>query len=1029
MKPLRLRLQAFGPFADSQSLDFSALGEYPLFLINGATGSGKSTLLDAICFALYGKTSGAERDASQIRCDHANNNTLTEVEFTFAIKDKTYKVQRLPMQERAKARGEGTTTQQTEANLWRIESDDNCDSSGNGGNDETLLASKSSQQVNQHIQDIIGLDVEQFRQVMILPQGKFRDFLLADSIQREKIFSTLFQTQIYQRLEDKLKQNAQALKSDNERIKNTKSELLDSIHCEDSKDLATALAAAIAQAKDNEKARDKAQKERDRLQTEYNAAKAIAKEFDQLESKQTELKALKIQQCEIENSKRLIEQSHKALHIKPLYLASQTSAEQHTHANNALKDIETQFSQQLIICEQQKIRLEEATQQEKQLPDKKIHLNTLQQTLPRIQEWHNAQQALRQNQQTLTQAQQQESATAKQLEGLTDSLTEARLLHSTLLEGQQQLASLELKRQEQVELGNQLKALVEQQQHLTALEKQRETIKARGAQARQTYKEKSNLLSIIEKKWFSQQAAWLAAKLEPDTPCLVCGSQEHPNPTGTSEEGLIEKEDYEAEKALVENLREQLQQVIDEYKMVDAEFSAKSTQHQEVITALGNKADTNIEQLRQDTQHTVNAIKQRHEEQAHAKLLATQIAGLEESIAECTTQYHQHQHITQAANTRLAVAQESLNQLKKQLPDDTSSQQALEAKIADLTTEIQTVENALAQTKANVEKAQHDKVQLQERLNNQRDALEKAQKEQETTIQQWLSAVTRAGFSGTEQCLAAMLDEEQAFILTETINRYDKSLAEVTAVVASQQEKLGDKTPPNLGQLEQNWHAAHEVFQVQNNRWSQAQSAVEKLEHASVRLQKMDKALEQLEQDYRLVGTLAECATGKTGKKISLQRFVLGVLLDDVLIEASQRLLAMSKGRYQLLRNSDKSKGNRAAGLDLLVEDSHTGKTRAVATLSGGESFLAALSLALGLSDVVQAYAGGIQLGALFVDEGFGSLDTEALDLALSTLVELQSSGKLIGIISHVTELKEQMALRIDVKTSTHGSQLLLKQG
>jgi exonuclease SbcC len=164
--------------------------------------------------------------------------------------------------------------------------------------------------------------------------------------------------------------------------------------------------------------------------------------------------------------------------------------------------------------------------------------------------------------------------------------------------------------------------------------------------------------------------------------------------------------------------------------------------------------------------------------------------------------------------------------------------------------------------------------------------------------------------------------------------------------------------------------------------------------------------------------------TAGTGKKISLQRFVLSVLLDDVLIQASVRLSIMSKGRYQLVRKSDRAKGNKASGLELEVDDAYTGKIRSVATLSGGESFLAALSLALGVSDVVQSYAGGVKLETLFIDEGFGSLDPDALELTIRALIDLQSSGRMIGVISHVTELKEQMALRVDVTSGKFGSEI-----
>ncbi|MFD2018077.1 SbcC/MukB-like Walker B domain-containing protein [Vibrio olivae] len=175
-----------------------------------------------------------------------------------------------------------------------------------------------------------------------------------------------------------------------------------------------------------------------------------------------------------------------------------------------------------------------------------------------------------------------------------------------------------------------------------------------------------------------------------------------------------------------------------------------------------------------------------------------------------------------------------------------------------------------------------------------------------------------------------------------------------------------------------------------------------------------------------MVGTLSDVANGRTGTKVSLHRFVLGVLLDDVLIQASTRLRLMTKGRYELRRKEDRARGNAGSGLDLMVEDGYTGKWRDVATLSGGESFMAALALALGLSDVVQSYSGGIRLDTLFIDEGFGSLDPESLDLAIQTLIDLQQGGRTIGVISHVTEMKEQMSLRVDIKSTRAGSSISL---
>ena len=199
-------------------------------------------------------------------------------------------------------------------------------------------------------------------------------------------------------------------------------------------------------------------------------------------------------------------------------------------------------------------------------------------------------------------------------------------------------------------------------------------------------------------------------------------------------------------------------------------------------------------------------------------------------------------------------------------------------------------------------------------------------------------------------------------------------------------------------------------------------SRVKQLKSVTKKLKQAHTTNKELESRYAIYGVLSDVANGRTSNKISLQRFVLSVLLDDVLIQASQRLSLMSKGRYQLLRRQTSSDNRKVSGLELDIEDAYTGKSRSVSTLSGGESFMAALSLALGLSDVVQAYAGGIKLDTLFIDEGFGSLDQESLDLAIRTLVDLQATGRMIGIISHVTELKEQMALRLDVISSKTGS-------
>jgi exonuclease SbcC len=252
-------------------------------------------------------------------------------------------------------------------------------------------------------------------------------------------------------------------------------------------------------------------------------------------------------------------------------------------------------------------------------------------------------------------------------------------------------------------------------------------------------------------------------------------------------------------------------------------------------------------------------------------------------------------------------------------------------------------------------------------------------------------------------------------------------LAELEGALENYQTQLAEKIPPDLAALTAQAESAQAQENSQLEAWRQLDGRLTTLQNIHQKLVAAHASQAELEAQYQLWGTLSEVANGRTGHRISLQRFVLGVLLDDVLIQASERLVRMSRGRYQLVRREDPSKGNKASGLELDVADTYTGKNRPVATLSGGESFMAALSLALGLSDVVQAYAGGIQLDTLFIDEGFGSLDQDALDQAIAMLSELQMSGRMIGIISHVSELKEQMPVRIEVSASRHGSSVEVK--
>jgi exonuclease SbcC len=263
--------------------------------------------------------------------------------------------------------------------------------------------------------------------------------------------------------------------------------------------------------------------------------------------------------------------------------------------------------------------------------------------------------------------------------------------------------------------------------------------------------------------------------------------------------------------------------------------------------------------------------------------------------------------------------------------------------------------------------------------------------------------------------------------LDATVTAHRQSLTAIKAQIELLETELKEKTQPEMAVIEEEVKIAKAELDAKTTILNDLKNRSEVLVNLLNNLEQQRIENATLDAEYAIYGTLSDVASGRTGGRVNLQRFVLSVLLDDVLIQASQRLSIMSRGRYQLYRSNGVAGSKKLAGLELEVEDSFTGKNRPVATLSGGESFMAALALALGLSDIVQSYAGGIRLETLFIDEGFGSLDPESLELAIRTLIDLQSTGRTIGIISHVNELKDQMALRIDVNVSKRGSSIQVK--
>ncbi|MBO2582922.1 AAA family ATPase [Shewanella algae] len=1049
MRPLILEMRAFGPFADCQRIDFTELGDKPLFLINGPTGAGKTTILDAICFALYGKTTGNEREGSQMRCDNADDGLLTEVYFSFELGQKRYSIRRCPEQQRAKSRGDGFTLQKSEAELKRLLLD---------GTEELLVASKVTD-ANACIEELTGLDVDQFRQVMVLPQGKFRELLLADSKEREKIFSQLFQTHIYRRIEERLKQQALEIKAKARDLQSRRAGILETAGVESLEQLTAEIAALTPSLTEATSNKQKASDALTQSAKTLDNAKALTAEFERRKLLQTQLDALEQRRAEIELHQQTLEKARKAEKLLPSLKELQFRQQEWQQA----KAKEADYARQLQSAEQ---RLKQATDDKATLAELDEHGNRLRRELEQLDklqpainelkqlteehelglvEFGRLERAEQQSRTELEQWQQQQQKLKSEANELFSSAERQGPLH-------QALAALNTRLEKTEQLGHIKQKWQQAQAGLQQAE-------AHGHQCKAERQSAETEHQRLQLAWHTGQAAILAAKLQPGQPCPVCGGLEHPAPAEMAQDIPGETElnrardaeqqatarheaarsDYRNIKRQTEELQLELQRLSAELQAcaaadvmadvktdatidaaMDADSYAKADLTMEIDRLVSRRrqllnelqqaeaAQTRLNNCRQQLQQAEQQVEQRlkHRETQLQQLqqlreqLSLAGARKDAALAALPNEYH-----SLAAEAALELMARQLEQKQSEWQQLKQQQQDINQQYTEAVSQHKALMQALASSREDNARAEQFAIKAQQTLDD---------------------ALKQSGFAGRQALEQAQLDEAQMQALAEKIEAWRTQRSEQQALLKAMDERLAGQSLPELGQLESLWQQQQQQLAEAEDAWQTLNNRMQSLKGTEAQLNKEALAAQALEQEYALIGTLSDVANGNSHSKVSLQRFVLSVLLDDVLLEASRRLALMSKGRYRLLRKEDRAKGNKASGLELEVEDAYSSKVRPVATLSGGESFMAALSLALGLSDVVQAYAGGIKLDTLFIDEGFGSLDQDSLELAVRTLMDLQSSGRMIGVISHVSEMKEQISCRIDINKHALGSSIRL---
>ena len=1036
MRPIKLTISAFGPYASKQVIDFEELKGRNIFVISGKTGAGKTTIFDAISYALYGEASGESRETDSLRSHFADDNTETYVELEFELRGEKYTVNRVPKQKKKKARGEGYTEKSADATLTLPDG-------------KVITKVKN---VTDKIIEILGITREQFKQIVMLAQGEFKKLLLADSVEREGIFRKIFNTYDFEKIQAELKDKAANLsknrtKSKHEmeiNLKNIKGEhdiVIDEyvdfpLVIEKLKDLLE---------RDNNiyKTLNEEGKEVDNnLQVKYQEKAIIETNNNLLKEKEIITKALEellSKEDEYKNKSKTIIDGKNAKEVKyiedKLIETTKKLTKREEDYNLSLKNID---SLKLKQEEANKLlQIEESKECDREKLSVEINnLNKLEEKIIELDSLNNKVMHLKQ------------SAENSKLQ-IINNKKETEELKKSKEEKELQLKDIATLETKKVELESDIKAknktLDEVRELFKVIRSFQNTYIEHNNKAKEykefevEYKKVKENYEKMDDLYKKEQAGILASKLQENEPCPVCGSTNHPNKATikenlkipTKEELKVAKENLDKlEKENLEKINNlttlnsnkttYLEQVNNHLSMLSATLNIDKTFNSEtakVVKNLGTELKSVIDKLKDELLKVIDKISLKEKIEKELNLITTTINEREHSLIkleECEKNY----------TTELTQNITKIDEYKKEIPENITDLKTLNNLIEVKTKELNISKEKLAKLRLeneNLAKKLEGENSTSKEINK---SIEELKLEIANNKANFNEAIKEQGFDNIQTYEDAKLQISMVESLEKEVENYNSELK----LTKAKQEDIINKTKDivfmDITTIDE------EIRSIQNNK-KELESKLREL-HAIIvgnktilkNVENLNIEFKEIEEEYKVLGELADLANGKKAPYISFERYILASYFEDIIEAANIRLEKMTGDRFSLIRKTSKSKGAGQKGLELEIYDNYTDSSRDVSSLSGGESFKASLSLALGLSDIVQSNAGGVSLDTMFVDEGFGTLDPQSLDNAIDSLLELQRGGRLVGIISHVEELKERIDAKLEVTSTSKGSKV-----
>ncbi len=919
MRPQKIIMTAFGPYADRVEVDLDKLGKIGLYLITGETGAGKTTLFDAITFALYGEASGKTRESDMLRSKYADPTTPTEVELYFSYADKNYHIKRNPEYERAKSRGEGLTKEKANAELTLPD-----------GRVVTKV-----KDVNNAIIEIMGIDKNQFSQIAMIAQGDFLKLLLADTKERKAIFRKLFKTQKYEQLQDRLKDESRILGNEYDALEKSISQYVLGIS---TGDISEELALRVQKAKEGSGITDDILELIDllladdkKLQTlNDQSLKEIGGKIEEITKLLAEAQALKTAKESLDSSTEKLKNLESSINALKKELSEQEAKKTEIDAlvksvaeiEAQVNDYETLDNKRLAL-DKLESTIADSTDN---LKNKQSHKKALEDTVKNIE---------------------------AQLEALKDIDADRVTLVSEKTNLSTRLADIN-------SLENELKSLETLKTNLSILQSE-------YLNASNNAKDKKDIYESLNHAYLNEQAGILAQNLESGARCPVCGSTEHPI-LATKSPNAPTKVELDAAK--------------EESELADNAKNTASQNAGKVNVKLQEKEQQIIGDAKKLFDILLDIAEVQSTAAAEKENTVKQILIIDDKLNTVENNIKHKQQLGKDSITKkdlLEADDADIAALDKKIAQDSATKTALSDEIESLAKKLKF--KSVDEASKEIKKLTRQKNELQSNYDTAKSAFDNCEND---------IKVQKANIDTATKLLkdAKDIDAEAKALQREALicekNEIEESQKDIHARI-----KTNTDIKDNIGQ--------------------------------------QLKKLMDIGTKWTRVKILSDTANGNVSGKerVMLETYIQASYFERIISRANVRLLVMTNNQYELKRQKTADDNRNQSGLGLNIIDHYNGSERSVKTLSGGEAFKASLALALGLADEIQSSAGGIKLDTMFVDEGFGSLDEGSLSQAIKALASLAEGERLVGIISHVAELKARIEKQIIVtKEKTGGSKI-----